>query len=58
MSERFVDALIGILEINVFAYHRHFQLLARMNYALNELAPLGHIRRRSIEVKEPADRLI
>ena len=58
MGERFVDALIRILQIDVFADDGDLDLLLRTHHALYKLPPVSQVRRRRIDVKQLADQVV
>ncbi len=58
VGERFVDALVGVLQVDVFADDRDLDLLFRVDDATNELAPVAQIGRRRFDLQQLADELI
>jgi len=58
VRQRLVDTLIGILQVDILSDDGDFQILARGNHSLNEMAPLGHLCRRSFEAEQSADRVV
>ena len=58
MGERFVDALIRILQIDVFADDGDLDLLLRTHDALYKLPPVSQVRRRRVDMQQLADQVI
>ena len=58
MRQRLVDALIGVLQIDVLPDHGNFEIFPGSNDPLDESAPLGHLRGRGIKPEQAADRIV
>ena len=58
VGERFVDALVGILQLDVFADDRDLDLLLWVNDAVDEFPPIAQIGRGRIDVQELADEVV
>ncbi len=58
VGERFVDAFVGVLQIDVFADDRDLDLLLRADDALDEFPPVGQVRRRRVDVEQLANEIV
>ena len=58
VSERFVDTLIGVTDIHVFADHCNLDTLIRTDDAFDELPPVCEIGFRSFKMQQVAHQLI
>ena len=58
VRQRFVDALVGVLQIDVFPDNGDLEIFPGSNDPLDESAPLGHLRGRGIKPEQAADRLV
>ncbi len=58
MSERFVNALVRVLQIDVFADDRDLHAFLRTDDTLNKFAPVCEIRHRRFEVQQIADKFV
>ena len=58
VSERFVNAFVGVLQVDVFADDRDLDLLLRVDDATNELAPVAQIGRRRFDLQQLADEFV
>ena len=55
VRERFIDALIGILKLNVLAHHSNADAFLRIDDAFDEFSPIAHVRLAGLEIQDPAD---
>ena len=58
VGERFVNAFVSVLQIDVFADDRDLDLLLRADDALDELAPVRQVRRRRLELQQLANEFV
>ena len=49
MTERLVDALVGILQLHIFSDHSHLHTLRGMDDRVHDFLPFPHIGWRRIE---------
>ncbi len=55
MGQRLIDALVGVLQVDVFADHGDLDLLFRADHTVDELPPVGQVGRRRFQVEQLAD---
>ena len=55
VGERFVDAFIRVLQIDVFADDRDLDLFLRAHYTFHEFPPIRQVRFRRIDLEQLAD---
>ena len=55
VREGFVDALVGVLKLDVFSDDRDADALFRVDDALDELAPVAHVRLAGAKIQRAAD---
>ena len=58
VSERFVDAFVGVLQVDVFPDDRDLDLLLRVDDATNELPPVAQIGRRRVDLEQLANEFV
>ncbi len=58
VGERFVDAFVGVLQLDVFPDDRDLDLLFRAHDALDEFPPIAQVRRRRFQMEKLADQFV